>query len=93
MRLINEEKHQFNGDEYVIRVIEKGDEFVARGFLDNKPMSYMYSVERNTRFSFQNSFGYDPVLDMIKSVKQDIEGDVGKKFTELRNLSTSISTQ
>ena len=80
MNVVHEEKFVCDGKDYTIRIVDKGGEFLARGFFNNRPVSHMYSVEKSTRLSFMDSFNHDPFIDLIKSVKEDIGGDTGQKY-------------
>lgn len=79
MNLVHEEIFKFQENDYMIRIVSKDGEFMARGFLNNRPASYMYCIEVTTRGSFMNSFEYDPLLDMIESIKKDIKGEIWQK--------------
>lgn len=83
MEFIREEQFELDGKTFDIRLVKNIGDFIVRAFYDNRPASHMYSVEEMTRVGFTKQFGYDPIIDLFESVKEEIVNGTWEKYLAL----------
>lgn len=65
---------EFEGKQYQVRVVSDGVTIYVRAFLDNKPANgYEYRVNIMTSFDLKRAMGFDAVMDLVESAKEDIK--------------------
>jgi hypothetical protein len=73
--------------DYEVRVVELGDTFVVRAFLDGEPANgYSYLVASTTRLDIKHSLGISAADHLIAIAESDIRDRTYERISKLSRI-------